>query len=343
MVVRIDGSMGEGGGQVLRSSLTLSMLTGKPIHITKIRAGRKKPGLLRQHLTATKAAAAISGLGVLDVQLGARELKFEPAAVRGGTYEFKVGSAGSAMLVLQTILLPLCLAKEPSELVLEGGTHNPWAPTFDFLDRAFLPQLRRMGPQVQISLERPGFYPAGGGRVRVRIEPVDHLEVLHLRERGEVVSRRALAYVANLGAAIGERELEIVGQSLGWAAENLELRQVDARGPGNALSIEVGCREVTEVFTGFGRAGVQAEQVAKQVCRDVRGYLASGVPVAKHLADQLLIPMAMAGSGSLCTLAPSRHTLTQIELLPSFMEINIESEKINSTGWLVTLQAPADP
>src|SRR5688572_16449750 len=188
-LITIDGSMGEGGGQVLRTSLALSLVTGKPFRIEKIRAGREKPGLLRQHLTAVNAAAAVGGAHVEGAALGSRELDFRPGPAKPGEYRFAVGTAGSATLVLQAVLPALLTARGASTLVLEGGTHNPFAPPFDFLDKAFLPLLRRMGARVEVALERPGFYPAGGGRFQVRVEPVERLERLDLPSRGDAKRR----------------------------------------------------------------------------------------------------------------------------------------------------------
>lgn len=348
-MLRIDGSKGEGGGQIVRSSLTLSMLTGRPVHIRKVRHGRRKPGLLRQHLTAAKAAAEISDGRLGDARLGAAELRFTPSRVRGGRYDFSVGSAGSAMLVLQTVLLPLCLADEPSELVLEGGTHNPWAPTFDFLDRAYLPVLCSMGPTVRAELERPGFYPAGGGRVRVEIEPVRSFTPIELLERGEVVERRAVAVVSNLSPSIARRELAAVQKAMSWDDDCLRAEVVEGgRGPGNVLRLEIRSESdsgtVSEVFTGFGRKQASARQVAREACSEAKRYLAAGAPVGIYLADQLILPMAIAGRGRFKTLSPSRHTLTQIDLLRQFRgDVPITAEKAGSSQWLVQIgDAPTD-
>ncbi|MCG8461494.1 MAG: RNA 3'-terminal phosphate cyclase [Holophagales bacterium] len=336
MFLGIDGSTGEGGGQIVRSSLTLSMLTGKPVDIRKIRHRRKKPGLLRQHLAAAKAAAAISGGRLENASLGSDTIRFSPSRVKGGRYEISVGSAGSTMLVLQTILLPLCLADEPSVLVLEGGTHNPWSPTFDFLERAFLPLLARMGPSVRTKLARPGFYPAGGGRVRVEIEPVSALTPIDLRSRGEIVERRAVARVASLSPGIARRELEAVKKAMSWDDDCLHSEEVEgARGPGNVLSLEIRSEHITEIFTGFGRMGASAKQVAREACGEARRYLASGAPVGTYLADQLLLPMVIAAGGSFETLAPSRHTLTQIELIRRFLDLPVTAEKSDTSRWLV--------
>src|SRR5689334_333662 len=175
-MLKLDGSVGEGGGQILRTALALSALTGQPFEIEKIRAKRRKPGLLRQHLTAVRAATALCQAQVEGDSLGSMTLRFVPGDVKPGEYAFAIGTAGSATLVLQTVLPPLLLASRPSKITIEGGTHNPLAPPVDFLDRSFLPLVRRMGPRVRVQLERWGFYPAGGGRISVEIEPVQRLQ-----------------------------------------------------------------------------------------------------------------------------------------------------------------------
>ena len=179
-MITIDGSKGEGGGQVLRSSLSLSMVTGQPFRIKNIRAGRAKPGLLRQHLTCVRASEAVCNATVEGAELGSKEIVFRPGAVQPGLHTFAVGTAGSAMLVLQTVLPPLMLATETSTVTVEGGTHNDHAPPFDFLEHAFVPLLRRMGARVDLILDGYGFYPAGGGRVVATISPAGALSPLHL-------------------------------------------------------------------------------------------------------------------------------------------------------------------
>ena len=184
----IDGSLGEGGGQVLRSALALSILTGRPFRIEKIRAGRKKPGLLRQHLTAVQAAARISGADVQGATMRSTELVFEPGEIQPGEHHFSIGTAGSTTLVAQTVLVPLLRAKEPSRVVIEGGTYNSSAPPFDHFARSFAPILERMGAQLDVRLVRPGFHPAGGGRIEVDIEP-SKLAPSELEERGDARRR----------------------------------------------------------------------------------------------------------------------------------------------------------
>ncbi len=336
--IEIDGSRGEGGGQVLRSALALSLVTGTPVRLSNIRAGRQRPGLMRQHLTAVVAAQQVSGAKVTGAEVGSREVSFAPGPVRCGDYRFSVGTAGSATLVFQTIFPALALAAGRSSVVVEGGTHNPLAPTFDFLQRAFLPLVERMGPRATAVLERPGFYPAGGGRFRVDIEPAKDFGRLELIERGEIRERRATAVVALLSRRIAERELEAVREVLGWGAEWMSAQTVGgAVGPGNAVTVEVASEHVTEVFTGFGQKGVAAERVGAKVAQEAAEYLAAGVPVGRHLADQLVLPMALGDGGRFRTLAPSRHTLTHVELLGAFLGAQIRVEESAESGFVVSV------
>jgi RNA 3'-terminal phosphate cyclase (ATP) len=323
-MIVIDGSQGEGGGQVLRTSLALSLVTGKAFRIENIRAKRKTPGLLRQHLTAVNAATRIGDAAVEGAQVGSLTLTFIPRALRGGEYEFAIGTAGSTMLVLQTILLPLAIADVPSVVEVEGGTHNPSAPPFDFIDRAFLPLLRRMGANVEIELLRPGFYPAGGGKIRVRIEPSQKLTRLELEERGAITTRCARAVVANLPWTIAEREVKVAAEELGWPEDCLQAHTLTgSAGPGNAISIIVGFENVTDVFTAFGERGVRAEDVAHQAVKEARRYINSDAAIGEHLADQLLLPLAMGGGGSFTTTPLSSHSVTNIETIRRFVDREI--------------------
>lgn len=343
-MIVIDGSQGEGGGQILRTSLAMSLVAGKPFRITNIRAGRKKPGLMRQHLTAVQAAARIGDAVVQGAADGSQDLTFTPRQVVPGEYRFAVGTAGSAALVLQTVLPALLTAADRSHLTLEGGTHNPFAPPFDFLQRSFLPLVNRMGPSTEAHLERPGFYPAGGGRFEVTVAPSPKLAGFDLLQRGDVVRRRARAVVSGLPARIAERELTVIQRELGWSSEELAVEEVTSpRGPGNVVMIEIESMHVTEVFTEFGTRGVRAEAVAAKAVQAVRRYLAADVPVGEHLADQLLVPLAMAGNGSFKTLAPSRHTVTNIAVLQQFLDIEIASQQCDDQSWRMEVKSnPGD-
>ncbi len=338
-LLNIDGSMGEGGGQILRSSLALSLCLGKAFHMTRIRATRKRPGLQPQHLAAVKAAAEISAAELEGATLGSDELTFMPQAVQPGRYHFATGTAGSTTLVLQTVLPALLCAERPSQLELSGGTHNPFAPPFDFIELAFLPLINRMGPRVAARLIQPGFYPAGGGIMQVDIEPARQLMPLELMERGAVIAKTARACVSHLPLQIAQRELDVIGPELGLSGEDMQAREItSASGPGNVVTVVIRSQHITEVFTGFGIRGVRAETVAKQLVQRVQHYLAAGVPVGTQLADQLLLPLALAGGGRYVTLRPSLHTTTNIAVLQKFMALRIECRELGPDRWCIELQ-----
>jgi len=321
-VILIDGSFGEGGGQILRSSLALSMITGTPFRIENIRANRDPPGLARQHLTSVTSAATVCDARLEGAELRSRELTFVPGPVRPGEYTFSVGSAGSTTLVLQTVLPALLVGTQPSSLTLEGGTHNPFAPPLDFLDKAFLPLVNRMGPHVETALERPGFAPRGGGRVVATVRPVAKLAPFHLHDRGAIKTRRAKAVVCGIPRHVAERELAVVRERLGWPSEACEVVELpEAYGPGNIVTIEIDSEHVTEVFTGVGMRGVRAEAVAAGAADAAARYLAADVPVGDCLADQLLLPLSLAGGGSYKTLAITRHSATNIEVIRKFLDV----------------------
>jgi RNA 3'-terminal phosphate cyclase (ATP) len=334
--IEIDGAMGEGGGQVLRTALSLSICTGKPFRITQIRANRKKPGLQRQHLTATRAARDISGAYIEGDEIGSMELSFIPYQVQSGHYFFAVGTAGSTTLVLQTVLYPLLLATGESHLILKGGTHNLLAPTYDFLTRVFLPILNRMGAQVTVTLERYGFYPAGGGQLKVHIIPVQHLKGIRLMERGNIIARQAKALITGIPEHVAQRELQRVAKKLKWSKECLHYCPLPSdQGPGNVLLLEIQSEHITEIFTGFAQRGVRAEAVADGAIKMAKEYLAAEVPVSEHLADQLLIPLALAGEGEFTTLTPSRHTLTNIEVIQRFLSVPITQTQQKDNVWVI--------
>ncbi len=321
--LKLDGAQGEGGGQILRSALTLSVITGIPFRIENIRAGRAKPGLLRQHLTAVSAAAAISGGEVSGNAAGSQTLEFMPRAIRGGDYRFDIGTAGSCTLVLQTVLPALWFADGPSTVTVSGGTHNGAAPPADFLIRSWLPLMRRMGAQMDIELVRHGFYPAGGGEVRAAIHPVAALGPLDLDGRGNPASIKAIAVVAGLPAEIARRELDHLAGCFGDAEQ--EMRVLGSReGPGNVVMLEINHGLHTEVFTGFGEKGLKAETVAERTAHEARNWLASGAAVGEHLADQLLLPMALAKGGGFTAAMISSHTRTNIGVIEKFLPVEFE-------------------
>jgi RNA 3'-terminal phosphate cyclase (ATP) len=328
--VRIDGSFGEGGGQILRTSLSLSLVTGKSFRIVNIRANRQKPGLLRQHLTSVLAAAEVGDGKVDGALLGAKALTFVPGRVRAGDYRFAIGTAGSGTLVLQTILPALMTASAPSRIEIEGGTHNPAAPPFDFLQRSFLPLVEQMGPTVKVELLRYGFYPAGGGRFVAEITPCAQLQPITVGERGEITRRRVVAVVANLPYHIARRELDTVAKLLDWEAECLSSEDTkNSVSPGNLVMIELRSSAVTEIFTAFGKLGVSAEDVATDAAEQARAYLKSNAAVGEHLADQLLLPMALAGGGSFTAFGLNMHAKTNMHVIQQFLAVQFDVREQN--------------
>ena len=337
----LDGGQGEGGGQVLRTALGCSLVTGEPFHIHRIRAGRAKPGLMRQHLTAVNAAVQLSGGRVEGACVGSTELTFHPGTVNPDKYHFAIGSAGSTTLVVQALLPALLLASGPSELTFEGGTHNPLSPPYPFLAEAFFRVVRSLGPAVESTLERVGFLPAGGGRFRMRINPAP-LGALCLLERGEVVQRKATALVAQLPRSVADRELAIVRDRLGWGPTDCHVDDcVGSTGPGNALVLKVVSEHVTEVVVALGAPSISAARVANEAVDAMEAYFDSRVPVGAFLADQLLMLLALARKGQFRTGPLSLHATTQVSLLHDLLGVTFQVREADATSVTVEVQSAA--
>ncbi len=336
--IDIDGAQGEGGGQILRTSLALSIITKTPVTFRNVRAKRSKPGLRRQHLAAVRAAASICGATLRGDSLGSMAFSFEPGPVKPGDHAVAIGTAGSTTLVLQTILWPLVLAENPSDVVIEGGTHNPMAPTFEFLDRTFLPAVRRMGVEAELCLEQHGFYPAGGGRLRAELRRSSLVPATWL-ERGKARSVDGRALVANLPTKIGSRELGTAHTALGWPRTAGKTTKVVANGPGNALLLAATHDAGTTVVSSIGSKGKRAEDVATEAAEEMQRYLEAEVPIDEHLADQLLIPMALAGGGSFVTTEPSMHTRTNAHVIGRFLPATTAFRRLDGPRWRVDVAA----
>ncbi|MBQ3344576.1 MAG: RNA 3'-phosphate cyclase [Kiritimatiellae bacterium] len=292
--IEIDGSQGEGGGQVLRTSLTLSAVTGQPVRIEKIRAGREKPGLKRQHLTCIKAVAAICGAKASDVEVGSGELEFVPDAIMGGDYRFDIGTAGSVTLVAQTVIPVLLKADVPSTVTITGGTHVPFSPVWDFFAETYLPELRRMGARVEAEIDRCGFYPAAGGMVKLRIWPYDETKKpdrYELTDLGAYRGGVVKGVVSHLPRSIAEAEVGIVGAQLRELGLKHDISEVDAMGPGNYCCVKLDYERATVAFSGVGTYNKSRKAVANEIVQQVREFVKSGKACEKHLADQMLLPL----------------------------------------------------
>jgi RNA 3'-terminal phosphate cyclase (ATP) len=357
-LVQLDGSHGEGGGQILRTSLALSIITNRPLEIRNIRAGRAKPGLRRQHLTCVEAAAAMCNAELKGANVGSKHLWFTPRepttaldlASSSLALAFDIGTAGSTTLVVQTILIPAIIAGKPLRFTVAGGTHNPMAPPFDFIARVFVPHLRAMGANVELALEKYGFvsgppaeqrregrrgredkqrdrrafYDAptnDRGLLAVTIEP-GTLKPIDVLEAPAVTERHATAIVAGLPTHVATRELEVVRERLGLSHADCEVRELSG-GPANLLMIEIARGDLRELITSHGERGLRAETVAGRACDEAEAYLAADVPVGEHLADQLLLPMAVAGGGRFRCTPLSLHATTNIDTIRRFLEVPI--------------------
>ncbi|MET0268603.1 MAG: RNA 3'-terminal phosphate cyclase [Duganella sp.] len=326
-MIELDGAAGEGGGQILRTALSLSMITGQPFRIANIRAGRPRPGLLRQHLVAVQAAARICGAEVGDIAVGTQTLEFVPGAIRASDYTFAIGTAGSCTLVMQTVLPALLFADGPSRVTVTGGTHNSMAPPAHFLERAYGRVLAAMGAEVDVELRRFGFYPAGGGELSAAVQPCAGLRPLDLPERGARLHGYAESFVAGVPEAVARRELECIGKGMGWGETQLLSHRLPAEvGPGNVLLLTLEHEHVTEVFAGFGEKMVRAETVARQTLERARRYMASGAAVSEYLADQIMLPMALAGAGSFSTDVLSSHARTNAQVVGLFLPVRFDME-----------------
>lgn len=344
-MIEIDGSVGEGGGQILRTSLALSMCTAQPFTLNRIRAGRAKPGLMRQHLTCVRAAAEVCGAEVQGDELSSQALSFKPGPVRAGNYQFNVGTAGSCTLVLQTIWPALLMAEHPSQLMLSGGTHNPMAPPFHFIERCYAPLMHKLGARIDLRLKRLGFYPAGGGEIEATVWPAgSRLHAFDLMERGQAQDRYAECFAPALPRAVARRELEQLGSDLGW--EEAQLREGACRqneGPGNALLATLVYDKLTEVFTAIGEKGVSAEQVARELVQEIRAFQASPGALGPYLADQWALPLALAiwkngGEAGYSCSELSAHARTNFAVIERFLPVRF-SQGGGGKHWTVRVRA----
>lgn len=333
--IQLDGSAG--GGQMLRTALTLSMITGQPFRIVNIRGKRKSPGLKRQHLTCVKAACEISGGTVDGAEIGSCELVFSGGEIKGGSYQFAIGTAGSTGLLLQTLLPALWNADAPSTLRLEGGTHNPLAPPFEFLERVYLPALREMGVEAEMKLLESGFAPAGGGVIECSVEPCTGPQPLERMARGELVSSRVRVPVRHLPVSIAGRILDAALVDFPCDDAQVEVREP---GPGKGVlcqleaSFENGC----EMACCFGEHRLSAERVGRRAGKSMKSFLGGKAAVGRYLGDQLLLPLALAGGGSFTTTAPDDHFPSNISVIEKFLPVKFVVDPQQGGVWAVRVE-----
>lgn len=345
-MIELDGSFGEGGGQVLRTSLALSALMGQPLRIERIRAGRRKPGLRPQHLTGLRAAAKLCDATVEGAKLNSQQITFVPRSpVQAGTYTFDVaqvakgGSAGSVSLILQTVLLPLALATGTSQITLRGGTHVAWSPPYDYLKRVYLPTLARMGIQAKVNIRKWGWYPEGGGEVQATVEglaavpgqplPSGHLAGLDLGNRGDLLRVRGVSASSNLPKHIRTRQEGSALQCLRASGVNARIDVIDApsKGQGTVVFLWAEFEHALAGFTSLGERGKPAERVAEEAAGDLLAFLGSGAALDCHLADQVVLPLALAaGPSRFSTEAVTLHLLTNAWVVNQFLPGRVQVE-----------------
>lgn len=323
----IDGSIGEGGGQVLRSSLTLALITGRSFTLTNIRRWRPKPGLMAQHLKAVEAAGKVGMARVEGAQLGSQSLVFEPSGVLPGDFHFDIGTAGSTSLVLQTILPPLSFAHASSTITLIGGTHVPWSPCFHFLQLHWLNYMRRIGFKIHLDLELAGFYPRGNGRVRAAVQPASTFAPLRLTNRGSLKKIRGISAVANLDVRVAERQKlqALKGLNGVSAAIEIEILSLSSPSKGTILLLLGEFEHSQCCFYALGARGKPAERVADEAVSEFLAFLATDGAIDHYLADQLVLPLALAsGASEVRTSKVTQHLKTNAEIVKMFLPVAIE-------------------
>lgn len=328
-LLTIDGSKGEGGGQLLRTSLSLAALTGRPLQLDNIRAGRSRPGLRPQHLTAVRAVAALCDAQLSGDEIGSQMLTFMPqSSPRAAEYEFDVeeaaehGSAGSVTLIMQAILWPLLFAGGPSQVTLDGGTHVPFSPPYHYLEHVFRPAVGRFGAEFEVFLDTWGWLPMGKGQITAVIEPVKQLQaVTFQRQAPDVV--RGVAVVTNLPSHIAQRMANRAANLLRDMALQPDITPMRERGPGPGAGIFLWLPQAG--FGQLGRKGYPADKVADDAVAELRAFIDNEfAAVDHHLADQLLIPMALAqGRSTFTTHRLSSHTLANASLLRQWLDADI--------------------
>lgn len=341
-MIKIDGSYGEGGGQIVRASLSLAAMTGQAVEIENIRAGRSKPGLQPQHLTAVRAAAALCGARLEGDAVGSVRLTFLPQCPpRPDAYRFEIGTAGAATLVAQTVLLPLARTDTESHVTITGGTHVPHAPPAEYLEAVYLPALRRAGLSIQFECARPGYYPRGGGEIHLDIAPSASLQPLDFAERGRLQSLRAFVLTSNLPGHVADRGAAAVEKYMRGVGRRavVERREQESPGTGAAVVLAAECEGGFAGFTALGERGKPMERVSEEACEGFMAWWKSGAACDTHLADQLVLPMALAsGDSRWTTPTVTEHLRTVLWVAQRFLSIRVSLEERPDGGGQVALR-----
>ena len=333
MYLQIDGNYGEGGGQILRTTLSLSCLLKKPVEISNIRKGRKIPGLQPQHLTSVNACKSISEAEVEGNKLKSITLKFNPQGIKGGDFTFNVAeekrSAGSTSLILQALFLPLSLSEQSSKITVLGGTHVPWSPPFNYLKEIFSPMMKKTGCQIELRIMKWGWYPKGGGEVGCIIHPAGKLTSLNLTEKGKLLNLAGISVVSNLPFSIAERQKNQALKILREKDFSPEIKIIHAPsiGQGTFFFLKAELENSVAGFGALGEIGKRAEKVAEEACQEFLEFMQTNAAIDPHLADQLIPYLALAeGQSSFTVSRISQHLLTNIWVVKQFLPTKIAVE-----------------
>ena len=341
--IELDGSEGEGGGQILRSALALSILTRRPFKLTNIRANRSKPGLQPQHLMCVRAAGSISGATYKGGSVGSSVLYFEPGAIKSGNYTFSIGTAGATSLVLHTVYLPLALrGDKPSEITITGGTHNAHAPCYHFLETTWAAYMARLGIKVELEMIRPGFYPRGGGEIRAVVHPCSRVHGLSLMTCPELTTAGGFSAFAGLPESVGRRQVRRLSVRLKseGVESHIPMEEWEAANPGSVAAVIFRQAPVPPLFFGLGERGKPSESVADDAADEAIAFRDAKCPVDPHSADQLLLPLAFSDDASeYKTSEITRHLTTNIETVRKFVDRSIQIEHTDGKSGVVRVAA----
>ena len=326
-MIKIDGSFGEGGGQILRTALALSAIEKKPFEMFNIRAGRKKPGLAAQHLQCVEALAQICDAEVSGARVGSLSLRFYPGEIKNGNYCFEIGTAGSVSLVLQTIFLPLSLIEGSSSVIIRGGTHVPFSPCFHYLKDQWLFYLKKIGFDARLEMVRAGFYPKGSGEINIFIRHVEKVYPLVLIERGRLLKVRGVSAVGNLDLHIAERQKKQAMKRMSTinTSPEIEIINMPSFARGTMLLIICEYENSQCCYFSLGAIGKRAEKVADEVCDGLDYFLETKGVIDEHLSDQIILPLSLTTDTSRFTTPKiTPHLLTNAEVINLFSNMRIQ-------------------
>jgi len=342
--IRIDGSFGEGGGQILRTALSLSCITGSSLNIFNIRKGRKKPGLMPQHQTCVNAISEICNAEVSGNAIGSTELTFVPRKIRPGDYFFDIKTAGSSSLVIQTLLPALIFSDGISRITIKGGTHVPSSPSYNYISEVFIPLLHRIGIKMETSINKYGFYPKGGGEVSFKIFPCEKIKRLNVVNRGELLSITGYSAVANLPLHIAERQKNSVIQDLSPLSANIDILEVTSFGQGTFVFLKGAYENILTGFSALGERGKRAEDVGREAASIFKDFNNSSACLDPHLADQIVIYLSLAQEGSTFTTSRiTQHLLTNLWVIEKFLNIRYEIDGRMDSEGIVKIKTAVSP